>query len=94
MVNYLSKFLPNLSDESKELRELEKSNKTWEWNARYQHVFENLKTMIGKTETLKYFEPEKAIKIQCDASDYGLGTVLLQDEKPVYYASRSLTSTE
>ena len=63
MVNYLSKFLPNLSDESKELRELEKSNKTWEWNARYQQVFENLKNMIGKTETLKYFEPEKAIKI-------------------------------
>ena len=32
--------------------------------------------------------------MQCDASSYGLGGVLLQSGKPVYYASRSLTTAE
>ena len=33
--------------------------------------------MIGNVKKLKYFDPKSPIKIQCDASDYGLGAVLL-----------------
>ena len=32
--------------------------------------------------------------IQCDASEKGLGAALLQDGKPVAFASRALTDTE
>ena len=32
--------------------------------------------------------------VQCDTSKSGLGDVLLQDNQPVAYASRSLTDTE
>ena len=34
------------------------------------------------------------MELQCDASQHGLGAVLLQDEKPIANASRSLTETE
>ena len=36
----------------------------------------------------------KPVTIQCDASGKGLGAVLLQEGKPVCYASRALTDTE
>lgn len=34
------------------------------------------------------------ITLQCDASQGGLGAALLQNGKPVAYASRALTETE
>ena len=86
MVTYLSKFIKKLSDESKELRDLEKKSAQWNWNDSHQRCFDNLKKLMCNVETLKYFNPKIPTKIQCDASDFGLGCVLLQDEKPVYYA--------
>ena len=43
---------------------------------------------------LQYYDVNKPVTIQCDASGKGLGAVLLQDNKPVCYASRALTETE
>ena len=43
---------------------------------------------------LKYYEREKDLVIQCDASEGGLGAALLQDGRPLAYASRALTSAE
>ncbi|CAH0402516.1 unnamed protein product [Chilo suppressalis] len=40
------------------------------------------------------FDPNKNIIIQTDASTTGIGCVLLQENKPVYYASKSLSSAE
>ena len=34
------------------------------------------------------------LTLQCDASQAGLGAVLLQEGAPICYASRALTSTE
>ena len=43
---------------------------------------------------LTYFDRSKANTIQSEASKKGLGAVLIQDDKPVIYASRALTETE
>ena len=43
---------------------------------------------------LKYFDVSQSVTLRCDASNLGLGAVLLQDNQPVAYASRSLTITE
>ena len=40
---------------------------------------------------LAYYDPKKTIVLQTDASINGLGACLLQDEKPVYFASKALT---
>ena len=94
MVGYLSKFIRNLSDEALILRELEKKDIEWNWTDKHQQVFNKLKSIISSDQTLKYYDPNSEVTIQCDASDYGLGAVLLQNEQPVYYASRALTSAE
>ena len=50
--------------------------------------------MLAETPVLQYYDVLKPVVIQCDASSYGLGACCLQDNKPVVYASRSMSSTE
>ena len=94
MVNYLAKFIENLSKEALILRELDRKDSDWQWNDKHQEAFDNLKEKISNCSTLKYFDPNDKITLQCDASDYALGAVLLQKVRPVYYASRTLTPSE
>ena len=50
--------------------------------------------MVTAPPLLKYYEPEKDLVIQCDASEGGLGAALLQDGRPLAYASRALTAAD
>ena len=50
--------------------------------------------MITSTPVLAYYDPEKSLEIQCDSSQSGLGSILMQEGRPVAYASRALTLTE
>ena len=43
---------------------------------------------------LAYYNPKKQTVLQTDASIKGLGSCLLQDEKPVYFASKALTDAK
>ena len=43
---------------------------------------------------MKFFNPAISSVIQADASQYGLGACLLQQGKPIAYASRSLSKCE
>ena len=53
-----------------------------------------LKDMATNHPTLKYFDPLKPTKISVDASSKGMGAVLLQDDHPIAYASKSLTPAQ
>ena len=44
--------------------------------------------------TLPYFNPRSATTLQTDASKKGLGAVILQDSRPVMFASQALTGAE
>ena len=50
-----------------------------------------LKSEISKAPVLAYYNPRKETVLQMDASIKGLGACLLQEEKPVYFASKALT---
>ena len=43
---------------------------------------------------LRYFDNTKEITLQCDASESGLGAVIMQESQPVAFSSRALTNTE
>ena len=47
MINYLSKFIPNLAVESRMLRDLERKDVDWTWNDEHQKAFEQLKELIS-----------------------------------------------
>ncbi len=98
MVNFLGKFLPNLSDKSKALRSLLEERTAWQWNSEHQREWDQLLEILTKEPVLKFFDPDRKTKVSADASRDGLGAVLLQlhDESwlPIAYASRALSSAE
>ena len=69
-----------------------------QWNEIHEKAFQNLKGMLTHDPVLKIADFTKPFWIQTDASDTGIGAVLLQDydgEKfPVAYASKKLLSRE
>ena len=94
MTNYLAKFLPKLSDVSAPLRELTRKDHDFNWSDIHNQAFDAIKKLVSSPLLLKYYEPSKPLVLQCDASEKGLGASLLQDGKPIAYASRALTCTE
>ena len=50
--------------------------------------------MLINAPLLAFYDPTKEVRLENDASEYGLGSALFQEGKPVAYASRTLTETE
>ena len=50
--------------------------------------------MCCKAPVLAYHDVNKEVTIQCDASKEAVGAVLLQEGRPVAYASRKLRESE
>ena len=98
MVNYLAKFVPDLSDITAPLRELLEKDAQWCFEAAHENAIERLKSIITSEPVLKYFDPQLPTKVSTDASKSGLGATLEQKHGdkwcPVAFASRALTQAE
>ena len=95
MACYLAKFCPNFSSITAPIRSLLLKDSEFCWRPDvHGAAFEALKSLLVNAPVLAYFDPSKKITVQCDASQAGLGSVLLQDGRPVEYASRAMTPTE
>ena len=94
MINYLGKFVNNLSEVAAPLRQLLHKETPWRWEHEQQQAFDALKRSITTAPVLAYYDVKKDVTLTCDASQYGLGTAIMQGGKPIAYASRSLTQTE
>lgn len=94
MVQYLSKFIPNLSDVSAPLRKLLEGDVEWHWETLQQQSFEHLKKLVSKAPVLKYYDVNKDVTLSVNASSEGQGAVIMQEAQPVAYDSRSLTDTQ
>lgn len=98
MVNYQGRYLSNLSSKSEPLRNLLVEKNEFVWGEQEENCFIELKNILSNEPILKFYDPEKEIKISSDSSKSGLGAVLLQkyDNEwcPVAYASRAMTSAE
>lgn len=83
MVNYLGKFIPNVSHLTAPLRQLTHKDTEWTWHEQQQNAFEALKKHMSGSPVLSYYDVSKPVTLTCDASQYGLGAACLQGDKPV-----------
>ena len=99
LLNFYGKFLPNLSAELEPLYQLLRKNQRWKWNTEQIRAFERSKTLLQSATVLVHYDQNKKLTVSCDASPYGVGAVLSHEmpdgsERPIAFASRTLTSAE
>ena len=73
----LSSFIPNLSKLAHSLNEL-LGNKPWEWTESCEKSFKQLKKIVTTDTVLAYYNPQLKLELAVDASQYGVGAVILQ----------------
>ncbi|UYV63918.1 K02A2.6-like [Cordylochernes scorpioides] len=98
LCSYYRRFIENLADKAKSLHDLLKTEKQFYWYAAQEKAFEVLKTALISEPVLGHFDESADTHLHTDASGHGIGAVLLQiqggKERPIAYASRSLTKAE
>ena len=94
LITYLSAYIPNLSQKTAPLCQLLRDDNEFQWQPTHKAAFDNLKKQISEANSLTYFYPKKQTILQVDASQEALGAALVQDERIIAYASKSLTDTE
>ncbi|UYV62145.1 K02A2.6-like [Cordylochernes scorpioides] len=99
MVNYLGKFIPNLADKLQPLNSLLSTKNEWVWDEPQKKSFNLLKQELVSRPNLALFDPSRTTIVSADASSFGLGGVLRQEQpdgslKPIAYVSRTLSETE
>lgn len=94
LITYLSKFVPNLAEKTKNIRTLLKKNVIFSWENNHEAEFEKLKEVITKEPCPKFLDEKEHCTLSVDSSSEGMGAVLLQQGKPCAYHSRSLNETQ
>ena len=99
LVNYYNRFLRNASTVLHPLHQLLEQNSEWQWTEQCEQAFTEAKRLITSEQVLTHYDPALPVRLACDASPTGIGAVLSHvmpggSERPVAFASRSLSKTE
>ncbi|GFO18992.1 retrovirus-related pol polyprotein from [Plakobranchus ocellatus] len=94
MVQYLSRYISNLTEDLHPVQILSKKDVPFLWSESQENAFLAIKAKIADSPCLALYDPRKELVLKNDASDYRLGSFLLQDGKPLGFTSRTLTVAE
>ena len=97
ILSFYRRSIKNFSVISKPLINLTRNNVKFIWDGSCQQPFETLKHDLITAPILAFPRLDKQFILCCNASNYGIRAVLLQEvdgiEKPVYFLSQSLSKT-
>ena len=100
MCGYYQKFIPHYATITSPLTDLTKKNQpnNFSWEEQHERAFKTLKNKLSREPILSLPDLEKEFILQTDASNTGVGAVLLQDyegvKRPVAFASKKLQPAE
>ena len=94
MITYLAMFLPPLFSVMEPIRRLTSQDCEWRWAQEQDTSMSELTKLVTSVPLLAYYNPSKELVIQCDASSTGLGSTVIQEGRPLAYASRALYTIE
>ena len=100
-VNWLRAYIKNIAEKTYFLTSSlkVKDERHWQWTKNMQTEFESIKNEIKEIERLQIVDYDKMFVLRTDASNVGIGAVLMQQNKDgelkvVEYASKKLTPSE
>ena len=90
LTGYYRRFIKHYGIISKPLTQLLKKGVIFQWDKSCQEAFATLKQALIQAPVLAVPDFSKQFVIETDASDGGLGAVLMQDHHPISFLSKAL----
>nr|GEV35217.1 putative reverse transcriptase domain-containing protein [Tanacetum cinerariifolium] len=90
LAGYYRRFIEGFSKIAKSMTKLTQKGIKFDWGEKEENTFQLIKQKLYSVSILALPEGIKDFVVYCDASHKGLGTVLIQREKVIAYASRQL----
>ncbi|GJZ51284.1 putative reverse transcriptase domain-containing protein, partial [Tanacetum coccineum] len=94
LAGYYRRFIANFSKIAKPLTSLTQKNQKYVWGVEQEEAFQTLKNNLCDAPILTLPDGVEDFVVYCDASNQGLGCVLMQRGKVIAYASRQLKTHE
>ena len=97
--SYYRRYIKGFTNIARPLQMLLRKDAKFQWTDVHQKHFEQLKTALTTAPVLCHYDPKKPVVVHTDASDQGIGGVLMHinennREQPIAYTSRALTPAE
>lgn len=98
LLGYYRRFIKDFAKITKPMTKLLKKDQKFEHSKEFVDAFEKCKTLLTSSSILQYPDFSKEFNLTTDASNFAIGAVLSQgpagQDKPIAFASRTLTTTE
>lgn len=93
------RFIKNFSTETFPITEVVSTKRKFKWTPEAQQAFERIKSLLTSAPVLNNPDFSKKFYLHCDASDFGIGAVLVQldgegNEKPIAFMSKKLNTSQ
>ena len=69
-------------------------NVPYDYKTEHQQSFESLKNMTARNTCLRYYDHNQDVTLEVDSSMKGIEAVLIQNNLPIAFGSKSLTSAQ
>ena len=94
LAGYYQRFIEGFSKIARPMTELLRKDTKFVWSEACERSFQELKRRLTSALVLVLPDNQKSFVVYCDASQQGLGCVLMQEGRVVPYASRQLRTHE
>ena len=98
MADYYRNYIPNFSTIAEPLYKLTRKDARFSWTDEQQLAFDSIKNLLTMAPVLKLPDLQRQFVVQVDASNLGIGGVLMQNhgdgEQPIAYLSQKLNKQQ
>ncbi len=92
--NFLGRYIPQFGTLAEPIRRVQSKHVHFEWGSEQQAAFDAIRQHLLTAPVLAPFDSTAPLTVATDASNMGLGGVLLQHGRPVMFVARALSPAE